>query len=749
MSILFDNPPPAIGCGDPGDPIDFGVFMDGNAHFSRNFASGGNRRKCTFHFSEKLVKTSGGTDRVLFNSPQPTSGTNGLSIRIETDRIIIIVDDGSNYWVGKSASLLRDFAGWYSATVTIDTDQPDPENRFILDLDGVRKSLETTAGSIPAQGSNLYLVSGEYSVGRRPTAGFTSKFLGYLARFIYVDGIALPSAAFRYTSLFGHPVSKRYTGAFGANGFHLDFADPMDLGKDVSDNGNHFAPNGLTVDNQVTDTPTHSFNTNDPNNTQSTVTLSNGNLTGTYTGTANVGASVGTMPIRSGRFYWEVRVNTLGGHENDIGVVPWRSVMISGNPYSYTSGIVGSGEVVYCKDGGISRNGTYTSGYGASFATGDVIGVLVDCEQDTINFSKNGVWQGEIALCAKPFLTTNTNYSGSVMTSNFGQRAFVHPIPAGAKTLNTANMPCPELLKPDDYFTVRLSSGGADITDLPWNPLVHKTLVVSKRRDTAASWRVSDTARGNNLAWRCDVGGLEIASSLAFTANGIDVGADTEYQGSRVDYFWRASPKSGFDIIEVNHVTGTPTVVPHLAGGLIDYAWLVPLNGGDVRVFHRALPSGQYLRLNGGSVAGTDANWFASTAVNLTIGASLPTGRYSLPVWRTVPQFSAFVAYGGNSSVDGAFCPLDFLPRMALIKTSQAPNPHYALDIDRAPGNPITNELQPGTNGVENTITIDAVDFVSNGLKQRSSTSENNTTPNTIIPVAAWAQTPGKFARAR
>ncbi|RCK36140.1 hypothetical protein TH9_05700 [Thalassospira xiamenensis] len=575
-----------------------------------------------------------------------------------------------------------------------------------------------------------------------------------MADLCFFDGTIPSIEDFGYINLDGIFVPRFFegkggaAGVYGLQGWHLDFSDPLDLGKDVSGNGNHWSSVGLTVENQVTDTPTHSFNTNDRNNTQATVALSNGNLTGTYGGTANVGVSVGTMPIRSGRFYWEVKVNTLGGNENDIGVIPWRSMMVAGNPYSYTSGIVGAGEVVYCKDGGISRNGTYTA-YGATFTTGDVIGVLVDCEQDTINFSKNGVWQGQIDLCAKPFLTTNTNYSGSVMTSNFGQRAFVHPIPSGAKTLNTANLPCPEILNPDDYFTVRLSSGGADVSDLPWNPLVHKTLVVSKRRDTAASWRVSDTIRGNGLAWQCDVGGLEIASSLAFTANGIDVGADTEYQGSRLDYFWRASPKAGFDIIEVDHVTGTPTTVTHQAGGLIDYAWLVPLDGGDVRVFHRALPSGQYLRLNGGSVAGTDANWFASTAVNLTIGASLPTGRYSLPVWRTVPQFSAFVAYSGNSSVDGAFCPLDFLPRMAFIKTSQAPNPHYALDVDRAPGNPITNELQPGTNGVENTITIDAVDFVSNGLKQRSSNSENNTTPNTIIPVAAWAQTPGKFARAR
>ena len=578
MVFPFLNPPPAIGCGDPGDPIDFGVLFTGSASLS-GLVEAANTKQAVFDYKFKDC-SAGGMSRLHIST---TLGNNGNYFYVgqEADDLYSIYHGtiASTLFYVKSVGKLRDKAAHYEPHVRIDTTQAVASDRIQLWLGGVRMIL---TGTFPAQNADMFLLGGsQYHYigswfGSPNTPGGGGDVI--LSRVIYEHSVTPQLSDFGYFNAYGQWMNKTYSGPAV---YHLAFKNGLDLGADET--GVHdFTPNGLTFDSQVPDTPSHSFNTNDPNNTQSTVTLSNGNLTGTYSGTANVGASVGTMPIRSGRFYWEVKIDNLGGHENDIGVIPWRSVMIAGNPYSYTSGIVGSGEVVYCKDGGISRNGTYTAGYGASFATGDVIGVLVDCEQDTINFSKNGVWQGEIALCAKPFLTTNTNYSGSVMTSNFGQRAFVHPIPAGAKTLNTANLPCPEILNPDDYFTIRLVG---DNTPLPWDALTGKTLAVTKDRNATTSFRVNDTLRGNGKAWACNEGGAEInegAAGVTWTANGPVYGSAAEYQGNRITWFWRASPKAGFDLIEADHVTGTPTTVTHQAGGLIDYAWLVPLDGGDV-----------------------------------------------------------------------------------------------------------------------------------------------------------------------
>ncbi|SBV90550.1 hypothetical protein KL86APRO_10012 [uncultured Alphaproteobacteria bacterium] len=105
-------------------------------------------------------------------------------------------------------------------------------------------------------------------------------------------------------------------------------------------------------------------------------------------------------------------------------------------------------------------------------------------------------------------------------------------------------------------------------------------------------------------------------------------GAATAYAGSRIDYIWRACPAAGFDIVLVDHVTGAPTTVPHAAGRLIDFAMVVPVGaGGQRRVYHQGLAAGQYLTLGGSS--GTDSGWIASTAIDVTLGASMPTGRYT------------------------------------------------------------------------------------------------------------------------
>lgn len=741
MVFPFLNPPPAIGCGDPGDPTDFSVFMDGNAHFSRTFASGGNRRKCTFHFGKNLVKTSDGTDRVLFNSPQPTTGTNGLSIRIETDRIIIIVDDGSNYWVGKSASLLRDFAGWYSATVTIDTDEPDPENRFILDLDGDRQVLETTAGSMPAQGSNLYLVSGEYSVGRRPTAGFTSKFLGYLARFIYVDGIALPSSAFRYTSLFGHPVNRRYTGAFGANGFHLDFADPIDFGKDVSDNGNHFASFGLTVDNQVTDTPS---------NNRTTINavwphagnLSEGNTVFSSSSTYNLTPL--SFFAREGKYWLEFKST---GYGPIIGVCP-ASDMPKGSVLNGAFGYYGR---TTSYDGGwLYGNGGVIQSGGVAYYDDNVINIGLDLDNLQAHLYCDGVLQYTQAITDDLwgfFLGDYiSNASPGVRVIN-DPADMTNPPPKGYLVPSSVGRKCPDILRPEDYVTSRVKLAGADVDDV-WDMTVGKSLIMTFNLDTGES-RVVDTVRGIGFAWETNTANAEIDNEAggvtAFTNDGFQVGNAAAYQGRRLDVMWRASPKSGMDIIQIDHVTGTPTTVAQLTGGIVDMCFLIPLDGGDRRWYHRLLP-GKYNRLNSSGDPVTDAGGLSSTANTLTIGASVPSGRWMAYPFRAVSQFSAFPTYEGAANVDGAFVPTDFLPRLMLTDDIGTGVNGYPVLIDAAlnPNNPGDKLIYPNT--ADGEVTALWGDFYSNGVKFRAANHPNGGYP---YACGLWAQTPGKFARAR
>jgi len=65
---------------------------------------------------------------------------------------------------------------------------------------------------------------------------------GYLANIHFVDGQALDANSFGGT-VSDIWVPKAYSGTYGTNGFHLDFADANNIGNDVSGRGNHWTAN--------------------------------------------------------------------------------------------------------------------------------------------------------------------------------------------------------------------------------------------------------------------------------------------------------------------------------------------------------------------------------------------------------------------------------------------------------------------------------------------------------------------------
>ena len=94
---------------------------------------------------------------------------------------------------------------------------------------------------------NCFFTSSEVNIGREPVAS-GSLFNGYLANIHFIDGQALDADSF------GESISdiwrpRPYTGDYGVNGFHLDFAGENMVydsnGKltqvlDASSNDNHW-----------------------------------------------------------------------------------------------------------------------------------------------------------------------------------------------------------------------------------------------------------------------------------------------------------------------------------------------------------------------------------------------------------------------------------------------------------------------------------------------------------------------------
>lgn len=117
----------------------------------------------------------------------------------------------------------------------------------------------------------------------------------------------------------------------------------------------------------------------DPNYIGSNTTLSNNNKTATITG---INSAVGIKILNKGKKYWEVEVGS--GSYHLIGIVK--------DGVDLSSGIATGGDAKLYYYNGNKYDGAIA--YGEAYNTGDIISVLLDMDNGTIEFWKNGISQG-------------------------------------------------------------------------------------------------------------------------------------------------------------------------------------------------------------------------------------------------------------------------------------------------------------------------------------------------------------------
>lgn len=169
---------------------------------------------------------------------------------------------------------------------------------------------------------------------------------------------------------------------------------------------------------------TPSFTTLNPADKGSAVTLSNGNLTATFAVSSNI--MVRAVQSKSvGKFYWEV---TAGAIPNVI-----VGIAKSGATLNNYLGQDANGWGYYGFNGNMTNNAV-SSAYGATYTTGDVIGVALDCDNGTLTFYKNGVSQGQaFSSLSGTFFPAVSGSTGAAesCTINFGATAFAFTPPTG------------------------------------------------------------------------------------------------------------------------------------------------------------------------------------------------------------------------------------------------------------------------------------------------------------------------------
>jgi hypothetical protein len=509
-----------------------------------------------------------------------------------------------------------------------------------------------------------------------------------------------------------------------------------------------------------------------------TASIRNGNLDVSDTvGDANNPYVFGTISVNSGKFYWEITVTAIGTSAASF---------VIGVDSGKTQSTTFTDWVSYAGDGNRYAGSTSPSAYGATYTTGDVIGVALDKDAGTVTFYKNNTSQGAISLPTNvpmvAWLSPGAN-SGSA-TANFGQRPFAYTAPSGFKALCTQNLPTPTIgattaTQAGKFFNPVLYTG--DRTSRTISVGFQPDWVWVKSRNDADDHYLMNAVVGTGKYLNSNSTAAETtnaASLTAYTSDGFSVGnTGTTNETSRTYVAWNwkangsgstntagsitstvsANTTSGFSVVNALMNTGTNQSVGHGLG--VKPAMVILKNraiSDDWYVWHQSFTNqtDSFLRLNLTNAVSDVPNIWGSGMTSTVIGvrpSSFVNASQNVIMYAfaEVAGYSKFGSYTGNGSTDGPFVYTGMRPAWILFKLSSSAGGNWFLfDSKRSTYNVVNNLLYPNASNAEYTAGSGYVDLTSNGFKIRTTSGDMNTNGSTYI-YACFAENPFKYSLAR
>jgi hypothetical protein len=368
-------------------------------------------------------------------------GSEGCILRFNTgttaatlDTIQIDIGAGGTLSRSHTSQVFRDAAAWYHIVLAVDTTQSTATDRFKLYVNGELVTSYYSRNN-PAQNfdtGNNYASSSTYlnNVGAYKSGGTTyGKFCGYIAESYNIDGSALAPTEFgEFDEDSGIWKPKEYTGSFPNNSWYLDFEDSSDLGAQAKGDDRNFTLNNIAAADQSTDTPTNNFCTMNPLKGP-LISFVNGTASNPRIPLMTEGATVlgnnantysyaeATMGVTSGKWYWEMKC-TVDANTNVSGA----GIATNINKGFYSTD--GTGNFFWHMDGNRYVNGAST-GYGAAWATNDILGFAYDADNWTLTCYKNNSSQGNVLasqadLSAEIVIPYMYSYGTHTYQWNFG-----------------------------------------------------------------------------------------------------------------------------------------------------------------------------------------------------------------------------------------------------------------------------------------------------------------------------------------
>ena len=480
---------------------------------------------------------------------------------------------GGNWGTGylTSDNMYRDTSAWYHHVLTFDSTQSTQADRLKIYVNGERItsfSVESVTAGIGASEDFSFINESGYAQAFGGLSGSghgTEGADNQMAEIVFNDGQAYGPDSYGETKN-GVWIPKDPSGlTFGNNGYWLKMAAGA-IGTDSSGNGNTFTVTNIAAHDVMLDSPTFNSNSNGGNFATigplwktSDMTFSEGNLKWTCATNERGLMSNWAVPIGT-KAYWEyIPVswggNTSNGDEMWIGINQGIAALVGGDRGGKTTAYA------YGTSNGYKTILASASSYGATIRANDVVGVAVDRVNHTINFSKNGSWQGTFAISSTmdlfPFIGSGGGTSSASGIFNFGADGtfsgtvtaqgnsddtgygnFYYDPPTGFLAMCAGNLPVADSIDPaqtDDDYPQKLfspilytGSGSGDgvpktntITGLGFQP----DYVNIKERTQASTNPLYDSSRGNtklltSVATQAEVDQAALPGLVSFDTDG-------------------------------------------------------------------------------------------------------------------------------------------------------------------------------------------------------------------------------------
>ena len=324
--------------------------------------------------------------------------------------------------------------------------------------------------------------------------------------------------------------------------------------------------------------------------------------------------------------------------------------------------------------------------------------------------------------------------------------------------------------KSTEYFSSDIWSGNSGTQTISAGG--QRDMTWFKVRNGTRVHRLQDAVRGVTKALIPNdtaAEGSETTMITAFNSSGYTTGSDADINASGSNYVgwsWKANgagsantdgsinstvsanTTSGFSIVNFTG-SGSAATVGHGLGAVPKMIIVKKTTTSDWNVYHNSLGNTKAVKLNSTNSDFTQANrWNSTTPTTsvFSVGDSGDTNSGNVMAYCFAEKqgYSKCSSYTGNGNADGTFVYTGFKPAWIMFKrTDYEPYNWFMLDNKRQGFNPANETLSPNTSSEASStgLSVNTLDFLSNGFKMKTNNAEFNASGATYIYMA-FAEAP-------